>query len=560
MATCIIIRERANFLIAKMLIIFEKILLIIISALSLWFGFWVYSQKKEEKMNQWFLLATLSILGWVNFAHFGSNSTDVNLSAFLYRVNYGIVLLFIFSFYKFINYYSKREFSFFENIILGGLILLSFLTFLTDLVIKETIIKEWGAEVVFGQLGLFYKFFAFFVTLIILKNLFVHYSLISNEEKKKIQYFFIGVVFFAIGNIVFNVIIPVTLNTVKFQHFGDFSAIFLLGFTAYAIVNKELFGMKVVLTQIFIVVLAILLFVQIVLTPSLELRFINGIALVFFLFFGIYLIKAVRNEEERRKKAELIAEKEKRLREESEELIKEFKKLSDAKNQFIMATQHHLRTPLTAMRGYLDLIFGGTYGKVPRKMKDVLDRFQVSTMRLIRMVNEFLDISQFQLGKEVVFLKPKGRIEPILKEMEEELKFQSEDKGIKLEIKIPRKKLPYVKADIEKLKAAFFNIADNAIKYTTKGSVKIKTEVLDKKIRVHIEDTGIGLLKEEQERLFSRLFERGTEAREKFSMGRGIGLYLSYQIVKAHDGKLWAESEGKGKGSTFIFELPIDEE
>ncbi len=545
-----------------MITIFEQIILFLISGFAIFFGVWVYLQDKKNKSNFWFMIASFCILGWVNFAYFGSTSNEILRALFLYRLNWGIVTLFIFSFYLFIFYYLKKNINIWDKINLSILIILSFLSFFTNLIIKETIIKEWGAEVVFGELGIFYKFFAFFATLFVLKYLLSYYFSVSKIEKLKVQYFILGVVLFVIGNTIFNVILPTILDTVKYQHFGDFSAIFFLGFTAYAIVKKELFGIKIVLVQIIFIILSFIILIQTIFTPSLEWKIINGIILICFIFFGIYLVKAIKNEEERTRKLEELVKQEKKLREESESLVKEFEKLSDIKNQFIMATQHHLRTPLTSMRGYLDLIEGGTYGKVPKKIEEVLKRFQVSTIRLVRMVNEFLDISQFQLGKEVVFLRPKGKIEPILKEMEDELTFQAEDKGIKLKIKKPKKTLPFIKADIEKLKAAFFNIADNAIKYTQKGNVSITTEVLkkDSKIRVYFKDTGIGLSKEDQKNLFIKLFERGTEAKKAFSMGRGIGLYLSYQIVKAHKGKLWAESEGEGKGSTFIFELPIDVE
>ncbi|MDD3491861.1 MAG: histidine kinase N-terminal 7TM domain-containing protein, partial [Candidatus Pacebacteria bacterium] len=355
-----------------MFVIFEQIILFLISILTIFFGVWVYLQDRKNKLNRWFAIASFCILGWVNFAYFGSASNEVLKSTFWYRLNWGIVPLFIFSFYLFTSYYSKRIIRFWDKANLFGLLILSFLSFFTNLIIKQTVIEKWGAEVIFGSFGIFYKFFTFFVTLFILKYLLSYYFLTSKNEKLKVQYFILGVIFFALGNIIFNVILPTALDTVKYQHLGDFSAVFFLGFTAYAIVKKELFGIKVVLTQILVVILALLILIQTIFTPSLEWKIINGAMFVFFIFFGIYLIKAVKNEEKRTKKAEEVAKEEKRLREKSEELIKDFERLSDAKNQFIMATQHHLRTPLTSMRGYLDLIGGGSFGKVPKKLKAVL--------------------------------------------------------------------------------------------------------------------------------------------------------------------------------------------
>ncbi|MBZ9578112.1 HAMP domain-containing histidine kinase [Patescibacteria group bacterium] len=234
----------------------------------------------------------------------------------------------------------------------------------------------------------------------------------------------------------------------------------------------------------------------------------------------------------------------------------ELKRLDEAKNQFIMATQHHLRTPLTSMIGYLDLIFGGTYGKVSPKIKDALLKFQVSTRRLIKIVNEFLDITQFQLGKEVVSLKPNIDIRPIFKEIIEELQFEAKARGIYLKLQKPGK-IPRIKADPEKLRIALFNIVDNGIKYTPKGGVIVRCQPSDNKLQITVKDTGMGIPKEELKTLFTKTFERSKEAKKVYGTGRGIGLFITGHIIKAHNGKIWAESEGKDKGSTFYIELPV---
>ncbi len=235
---------------------------------------------------------------------------------------------------------------------------------------------------------------------------------------------------------------------------------------------------------------------------------------------------------------------------------KELKRLDEAKNQFIMATQHHLRTPLTSMIGYLDLLFGGTYGKFSPKIKTTLLKFQTSTQRLIKVVNEFLDITQFQLGKEVVTLQPNVQVEPVLKEIIEELQFEVKARGLYLKLE-KLGKIPKIKADPEKLKVALFNIIDNGIKYTREGGISIKVNVSDSNIQIAVKDTGTGIPKEQIKTLFDRTFERGKEAKRIHGAGKGIGLYITGHIIKAHNGRIWAESEGEDKGSTFFIELPV---
>lgn len=231
--------------------------------------------------------------------------------------------------------------------------------------------------------------------------------------------------------------------------------------------------------------------------------------------------------------------------------------IGDIKNQFLMTIQHHLRTPLTSMMGYADLLLGGTFGKMPKKIEDVVKKFEASTVSLIKMVNEFLDITQFQLGKEVVSLKEGVNLCPIFKEIINDVELEAKKKGIYVKIEKPEASCT-VKADESKLKAALMNIFDNSVKYTNTGGVKIKMGVNNDIVRVEIKDTGMGIPKERLPKLFDIIFERTDEAKRSFATGRGIGLYLSSQVIKAHNGKIWVESEGEGKGSTFFIELPIE--
>ncbi|MBU2635107.1 HAMP domain-containing histidine kinase, partial [Patescibacteria group bacterium] len=117
--------------------------------------------------------------------------------------------------------------------------------------------------------------------------------------------------------------------------------------------------------------------------------------------------------------------------------------------------------------------------------------------------------------------------------------------------------VPKVKADSEKLKVALFNIVDNAIKYTRKGGVTVTLQKVGVNVQISVKDTGIGLDSEKAKALFKSAFVRGKEAKKVHGFGRGIGVYITGHIVKAHHGKIWAESEGEGKGSTFFIELPI---
>jgi len=233
----------------------------------------------------------------------------------------------------------------------------------------------------------------------------------------------------------------------------------------------------------------------------------------------------------------------------------DLKDLSEAKNQFILATQHHLRTPLTIMKGYASMLIEGDYGKLNKKVKEKLVFFSESTQKLINLVNEFLDISQFQVGKKILKIE---KVDPqkLIKEIIEEFKIEAEKKNIYLKIK-RLNHISIIKADYAKLKEAIYNVIDNGIKYTEKGGITISLEMENKKLKIIIKDTGIGIGKKEINSLFEKTFERSEEAQKLYTLGRGIGLYISSSIIKAHNGKIWAENWGENSGSIFYIELPV---
>jgi len=250
----------------------------------------------------------------------------------------------------------------------------------------------------------------------------------------------------------------------------------------------------------------------------------------------------------------------------------ELQRLDQAKTQFIMATQHHLRTPLTAIKGYLSMAIEGSFGAMNDILKQKLSYCFDSANCLIKLVNEFLDLSKFQLGRNIFDFKP-TQLEPLLQEVFSGLKPEAEAKGLYIKLEKPADLLPQIMADAPRLKEALYNIVDNAVKYTEKGGITIKLKVKSEKLKVEddlssqdlangskllitIQDTGIGMSKEEAKTIFERQFERGEVAKKVYTLGRGIGLFLAANIIKAHQGKVRVESQGPGKGSTFFVELP----
>jgi len=540
--------------------LYNKILVLLIDFIGVWLAIVVYNNNPKGKLNKIFFGMIASMFLWVNSAYLAHliGQHQIYLTLIFVKIAWiATPILFILLYFLVVYYLNKeKEYKILSSaVLLSGVIIVLTMGF-TDLVVKEIEFIGIDLTIIYGKGMIPFLGIVFFFMCASLYLLFKEYVRCSPKERIRIEYLLVGIFIFYLANVIFNIVFPVVFKIVYLYWIGDYSSIVLLGFIAYAIVKRDLFGIKVILTTLLVSLITILLGLDLfIFTPELMSKLFKGLVLVIFIYFGYLLIRSVLREIEMKEKIQKAYEVEKKAH-------KELKRLDDAKTQFMMATQHHLRTPLTAMIGYLDLIFGGTYGKVSPKIKDALLKFHVSTRRLIKVVNEFLDITQFQLGKEVVTLKPNIDIRPILKEIMEELQFEAKARGIYLKLQKPvlrqaQSKLPRIKADSEKLKVALFNIVDNGIKYTQKGGVTVKVEIADSKLRIITKDTGAGIAKEDLKGLFDKLFERGQEARKVHGIGRGIGLFITGHIVKAHKGKIWAESEGKGKGSTFFIELPI---
>ena len=233
------------------------------------------------------------------------------------------------------------------------------------------------------------------------------------------------------------------------------------------------------------------------------------------------------------------------------------RELDRMKSEFVSVASHQLRTPLTATKGYISMILEGSYGDLSENVRVALNKVYASNERLVRIVNDLLDLSRIESGKfEYTFSKIS--LPNLLESAVRELNISAEIKNLRILWKIPANPERFtVSADEEKLRQTFLNLLDNAIKYTLKGHIEIKI-VEDSRpgyIRISIKDTGIGISPDEQKKLFEQ-FVRGKGGSHVSASGSGIGLYIAKKIVDDHHGHIWAESEGPGKGSTFIVTLP----
>ncbi len=536
------------------------------SFLNLILAFVLWYNSKKDKAKLWlgfagFFSGLFSFFCGATYLFWGS---DANISMFWYKTTWlGILMLpcFIVLGYYFIGNVKYLKIKALIMYIIAFIIL--YLVFTTDLFIKSLKLEGNNIASINGNFDIVGRIYIFFCLIWGLYNLLKNYFKTTGHKKNQLKYFILGASIYFVGGVVSIAIIPFITKESSYYDIAAYFSFIWVALTAYAILKYKLMDIRVITTELFAFALWIILLIKLFASNGLTEIIINSTILLVVIFFGILLIRSVIKEVEQREKIEKIEKELKKAYVVEKQANAELKKLDQYKNDFLRQAQHDLRKPLTAISWYADMLLGGSYGKLSKKALNIIKRMQCVTEGKIRDINNFLDIEQFKMGKGVVLLKSKIEIVPMLDEIVDVLHPIAQEKGIYLKFEKPDMFLS-INADKEKLRSAIFNIVDNAVKYTKIGGVIItvatnsKLETLNPKpyILITIKDTGIGIAKDKIESMFKAQFER-TELAQKTATGSGVGLYLSTQIIKLHNGKAWAESEGEGKGSIFYIELPI---
>lgn len=228
------------------------------------------------------------------------------------------------------------------------------------------------------------------------------------------------------------------------------------------------------------------------------------------------------------------------------------KRLERIRRDFVANVSHELRTPLTSIKGYAETLLDG-FVAADQKTRQFLQIILKHANRLSSIINDLLSLSKIESREESIPKKETDLGEVIDTSIQLVQKLAAE-KGIRVIVE-PLPASTLIMADRDLLGQAVVNLLDNAIKYTpSKGKVTVSFENLEKEIRLHISDTGVGIPEKDLYRIFER-FYRVDKDRSRELGGTGLGLSIVKHIILAHGGKMWVESE-LGKGSIFHFSLP----
>lgn len=242
---------------------------------------------------------------------------------------------------------------------------------------------------------------------------------------------------------------------------------------------------------------------------------------------------------------------EQRLRGESLARQKVLEEEAKQEKEFLSLTSHQLYTPTSIIRGFSSLMKEDDQNLTP-KQKDAVEEIYASSKRMADLVSELLSISRIQAGSFRIKLAYTD-INDLLHSIIKQISLVKPNKEVDIIPEISGASKP-IDIDSEKIRMVIYNLLDNALKYSKEGEVTLHAHQTDKETVISIKDEGVGIPKEDYDKLFQPFF-RGKNILELDNKGTGLGLYVARLIIEKHGGKIWVES-GLDKGSKFIFSLP----
>ncbi len=236
------------------------------------------------------------------------------------------------------------------------------------------------------------------------------------------------------------------------------------------------------------------------------------------------------------------------------QMANKLEKTETMRRQLIGDVSHELRTPLTAIKGYMEGLVDGVLPATPETYHMVYSEAD----RLQRLVNGLQELSRVEAGAYELKLEPVS-VYSLVKSVTAHLQRQFDEKDILLEITLPSG-LPEIQADKDRITQVLTNLVGNALQYTPSGGrVSILAKNVHDEVEVIVRDAGVGISATDLRHIFDR-FYRVDKSRARSGAGSGIGLTIAQALVKAHQGRIWVESPGEGKGSTFHFTIPAANE
>lgn len=361
------------------------------------------------------------------------------------------------------------------------------------------------------------------------------------------------VVFFACGMaVMMSLFSPLLAGKHDLFWIGHLAVVFLVFGGTYILAKYNFWNIKIIVSEFFISVVVLVLIAELFIASSLMDLVIKTAITLVIVFSSSFLVGSVRREI-------LSREKIIRLSRDLELMSKQLKVLDKKKSEFLSIASHHLRDPLTAIKGYASMLTEGSFGELSPAVKEAINKIFESSIRLVTMISDFMDVSRIESGDmkyNFIDIDMKKLVLDVVIEMKQNAERAHLFFGATIDDGIDGHKEFMTVGDPGKLRQVISNLTDNSIKYTPHGEISLLLSKSpdERKILFSLSDTGIGMNEVTKEKIFKK-FSRAEGVNRVYTEGTGLGLYVAKEIVKKHEGQIWADSKGEGQGSSFYVEL-----
>lgn len=522
------------------------------------FGLVIFAQDVTKRRGRYFLYLTMIVFAW--------GIADVVLDA---APDPAIVHQVIVALFIIVEFIPLVLFSFFyvfqkkgESIswwrVLGVFVpyfgVLGALFFVPDLIAGvSTTYQENSVGHTFGKyVGVYLGYIGVFLSLtvyVLIDKYRTSIGIFKLQTRNMILAFGAGVILALILTLLFAIFRTLSVHN-----------IFLIGFISiipnvlimgYTLIKYNFWSGRVILVELLATFLVVLLVVVLFLQTSFLGIFAIGVLILTVAIASFFLVQKIH-------RGDITQDEIARLSNELESMRARLDVLDKKKSEFLSMVSHHLRDPLTAIKGYSSMLLEGSFGELNSMVHDAVDKMFNSSSRLIMMISDFMDISNIESG-EMKYLLTRVNMKKLVAEVVDDMQSAARTGGIELDLTIDdyHQEDYAVVADQGKMHQVILSIIDNSIKYTPYGSISVKLTLSENKKNVlfRITDTGIGMNEATLQKIFKK-FSRADGVNKTYTEGIGLGLYVAKKIIEKHQGRIWAESQGEGMGSSFFVEIP----
>lgn len=508
----------------------------------------VIARRPRTKASVLFFGTIIWLITWVASKYFGQVTADESLAMIFLRMDFVATIFFAYFFFAFAsNFPRPRPATKIERVLAGIALAFSAFAF-TDLLVKNV---SFSQGVFAYNFGWFYGLYATYLFLGVggaIVRLVQKARELTAEERIQVSYVLAGIGLTAATSLAFSVLLADRISP-EISRFGLYGVLFFVGFTTIAVIKHQLTNIEVIATEALVTGITIVLALETFLSVTTTEFLFRSVFFWLVAVFGFMLVRSALEAAKRRIEADLF-------RRQLDELQRRFHRLESARSEFISIASHQLRTPLTIIRGYLSLVLEGTYAGQSEKGIEVMTRAYAQAEDMIRLIDHLLSISNLESGT-VQYEFAAVRLDQLARTIAGEFEPQARKKNLYLKLDVDEGAAgAAARIDEKKIALVLRNLIDNAVKYTPRGGVTVRISRRKKELVVSVKDTGLGMTPDDIAQCFQKL-SRGETVKADFPVGTGLGLFISKKYVAAHGGKIWAASGGPGRGSEFVFTLPV---